>query len=74
MTEEEYEQLEQLHDIIYAKTVIKGAKDLLTMGDIIELVNSLITFENSHLVATNFNDNKVAYALYQELKQYFKDY
>ena len=74
MTDEEYELSIKLHYIAQAKAIIKEAKDYLTNSDVIELVNHLITFENSHLIATNLKDDKVAYALYQELKQYFKEY
>ena len=57
------------------KVVIRDIQGNFTTNEIVELVNNLITFENSHIVAANFKDDKVAYSLYQELRTKFeKDY
>ena len=68
MTEQEYEEIINYNFAINAKEAIKKLYQYLTNEDTCELVNKLITFENSHIIANCFNDDKISYALYQELK------
>ena len=68
MTEEEYILSMQHSYVLDAKRRIIEFKSMLTDEDIIDIVNALVTFENSHLIAKGFKDDKVAYSLYEELK------
>jgi len=54
--------------IVGAKRRIIKFKNLLTTEDIIDIINELVTFENAHLIANGFKNNKVTDALMQELK------
>ena len=68
MTEEEHILSRQYN---YAKAgkhnVIKYA-NMLTDDDKMQLINTLVTFENSHIIANGFKDDKVAWALKEELE------
>jgi len=68
MTEEEHALSMRLAYALGAKRKVIEFKDMLTDEDIIDIVNALITFENSHKVAKGFKDSQVAYALMQELQ------
>jgi len=68
MTEEEHTLAMQYAYALGAKRKIIEFNHMLTNEDIIDIINALITFENSHLVAKGFKDSQVAYALMQELQ------
>ena len=72
MTEEEHTLSIERSKAIQAKWDIEYYNHMLTDDEIIDLINILITFENSHIIANNFKDDQVAYALYEELKIKFK--
>jgi len=68
MTEEEHILSMQYAYATGAKRKVIEFKDMLPIEDKIDIINALVTFENSHLIANNFKDSKVAYSLYEELK------
>jgi len=68
MTEEEHILSMQYSYALGAKRRIIEFKNMLTDEDVIDIVNALVTFENSHLIANGFKDDKVAYALKDELE------
>jgi len=66
--EEEHTLAMSLVYALGAKRKVIEFKDMLTDEDIVEIVNALVTFENSHKIAKGFKDSQVAYALMQELQ------
>jgi len=68
MTDEQYTITLQIGNAIKAKNELLISHIFLTDSEKCELINKLITFENSHIIANCFNDDSVAYSLYQELK------
>ncbi len=68
MTEKEYELAIQHNYAIGSKLRIIKFKDLLTDEDKLDIINALITFENSHIIANGFNDMQTAWALKEELE------
>lgn len=72
MTEEEHVLSMQYSHALDGKRKILEFGEMLTIDDKLDIINYLITFENSHIVANRFKDDQVAYTLLQELKQYFK--
>jgi len=68
MTEEEHTLSIQYSYAIGAKRRVIEFADLLSDEDKAEIVNALITFENSHIIANSFKDDKVAWALKEELE------
>ena len=72
MIKEKCKCLIEIYPTAQTKVIIKDIQGNLTTNEIVGLVNSLISFENSHIIATNFKDDKIAYSLYQELKSKFE--
>jgi len=68
MTNEEYELLNNYPRLMEAKRTLLSLSHLLTDEDLSDTVNTLITFQNSHIVANSFKDDQVAYALADELE------
>lgn len=68
MTEEEHLSSLQYSYAIGAKHKVVEFADLLTDDDKAYIVNALVTFENSHIIANAFKDNQVAWALKEELE------
>ena len=58
---------------VKAKNDLLQVADYLTDKEVCELVNKLVTFENSYIIARCFKDEKVRYALYEELGAYNKE-
>ena len=73
MTEEEEHILSmQLSYALGAKRRVIEFKDLLSDEDKAEIINALVTFENSHIIANSFKDSQVAHSLYEELETTLK--
>jgi len=72
MTEEEYTLALQYSCAIEGKRRVMEFTDMLSDEDKVDIINTLITFQNSHIIANSFKDDKVAWALYEELQTKFK--
>jgi len=67
MTEEEHTLTLQHSYAIGAKHRVTEFADMLSDEDKADIVNALVTFENSHIIANSFKDDKTVMALYEEL-------
>lgn len=73
MTEEEYQDQQELSTLLAASNLIASNTDSLPAYQVVGLCDKLITFDNAHLVANGISDAQVAYALYLELQVVLKD-
>ena len=73
MTEEEYQDQQELSILLAASNLVALNTGSLPTYQVVGLCDKLITSNNAHLVARGISDTQVAYALYQELQVVLED-